>query len=120
MAFQSIEPVADFILPNRRANACPLAQIELGRHGPGWVNCIGFQQDGGDCWGSWEPMGFWPGQEPCTTFATHDAALADAIDRMRSKLAGRPREMAQQIAWLDTLVPDQPDLFYTPQHRAAA
>lgn len=112
--FKQIEPLETLLLPHKRANACPLAQVDLGRHGSGWVNAIGFQQEGGDCWGSWEPMGFWLGSSPCRTFATREAALSDAIERMRSKLANRPGEMALQLAWLDALIPAQPDLFGAP------
>lgn len=110
-AYVSIEPVETLLLPHKRANACPMAQIDLGRFDSAWVNAIGFQQSGGDCWGSWEPLGHSADQKPRATFPTRDAALSDAIARMRAKVTRRPDEMAPQIAWLDGLVPDQLDLF---------
>lgn len=109
--FVSIEPVEDFVLPHKRANACPMAQIELGRFGEQWTNAVGFQQAAGDMWGHWEPMGYRDGREPERLHPTREAALSDAIGRLRLIMGRRPDQLAPQLAWLDTLIPDQPDLF---------
>lgn len=107
-----IEPVESLTLPDKkRPNALPWARIDLGRYGASWVNSIGFQQQGGDCWGCGEPMGHDEGSPPRVVFPTRDAALADAMDRMRRRIGSRSREMAPQLAWLDGLAPDQLDLF---------
>lgn len=109
--YVAIEAVETLLLPHKRANACPMAQIDLGRFGSAWVNAIGFQQSGGDCWGSWEPLGHSADQKPRATFPNRDDALSDAIARMRAKLIRHPDEMAPQLAWLNALIPDQRDLF---------
>lgn len=86
-----------------------IAEIALGHHEGQWVFATGFQQRGGDCWGSGGPLGLLPGRT--TTFATRDEALAGAIAHLRHRWAGREKWLAEQLAWLDTLNPAQLDLF---------
>lgn len=81
-----------------------IASIAL-REGVGlWFFELCHQQRGGDCWGSF-------GLQSRESFASEDAALAGAIAYARARWAGREAEMAPHFAWLDTLVPEQPDLF---------
>lgn len=96
-----------------------LASIRLGQHAGRWLFALSHQQLGGDHWGSSGPLGFTEGREP-RDFASRDEALAGAIAHARGRWAGREREMAEQFAWLDTLIPDQPDLFSALSQRAAA
>lgn len=94
-----------------------LASISLGTHEGSWIFALSHQQRGGDCWGTGSPVGFTPGRE--NLFPSRDAAVTAAIAKARTWWAGREREMAPQFAWLDTLNTEQPDLFSTPQQRAA-
>jgi hypothetical protein len=56
-------------------------------------------------------MGYRGDGKPERLFSTRDEALSDAIARLREIMGRRPVELAPQLAWLDTLVPDQADLF---------
>lgn len=87
-----------------------LASIRLGEHEGRWFFALSHQQYGGDCWGSGGPLGFSEGY-PRRDFASRDEALAGAIAHARDRWAGREREMAPHFAWLDTLIPEQRDLF---------
>lgn len=100
-----------------REGRTELASIRLGEHGGRWLFALNHQQRGGDFWGSSGPLGFTEGR-PRRDFPTRDAALAGAIAHARNRWAGREREMAPHFAWLDRLIPVQPDLFN--DHRAAA
>lgn len=93
------------------------ASIRLGEHAGRWFFALSHQQRGGDFWGSSSPLGISDGR-PRRDYPTRDAALAGAISHARSRWAGRERDMAAHFAWLDRLVPIQPDLF--TDHRAAA
>lgn len=86
-----------------------LAGIALGHHDGFWVYRVDHQQFTGDMWGSGGPLSLHKGRTE--TFPDRDAALAGAIAHARQRWAGREREMAPHFAWLDTLVPAQPDLF---------
>lgn len=99
-----MNPSETFTLPHRRM-ACALAEIEIGHRDGEWFNAVRFQQDGGDSLGHGEPLNC---DRP---LPDRDAALSDATDRLREMMNCRPSELAPQLAWLDTLVPDQPDLF---------
>ena len=87
-----------------------LASIRLGEHEGRWFFALSHQQRGGDIWGSAGPLGFTEGRER-RDFASRDEALSAAIAHAREKWAGREAEMAPHLAWLDTLIPAQPDLF---------
>ncbi len=117
-AYVQLEPVETFTLPNKRGFAA--ARIELGRFGEGWSNAVHFQQAVGDMWGHGEPMGYWDVRKPERLFSTRDEALSDAIARLREIMGRRPVELAPQLAWLDTLVPDQADLFTPSQQKATS
>lgn len=86
------------------------ASIRLGVHEGRWFFALSHQQRGGDFWGSSAPLGFSDGY-PCRDFASRDEALAGAIAHARDRWAGREWEMAPHFAWLDTLIPEQRDLF---------
>lgn len=87
-----------------------LAYIRLGDHDGRWFFALGHQQFTGDHWGSGGPLGFTQGR-PRRDFDTRDDALTAAIAHARDRWSGREREMAEHFAWLDTLIPEQPDLF---------
>lgn len=87
-----------------------LASIRLGDLEGRWLFALSYQQYGGDFCGAGEPLGFSEGW-PVRDFASRDEALAGAIAHARDRWAGRQREMAPHFAWLDTLIPEQRDLF---------
>lgn len=86
-----------------------LARISLGEHEGRWFFSLGHQQRTGDMWGSGGPLGYHRDRD--TGFPDRDAALAGAIEHARKWWSGREAEMAPHFAWLDTLIPEQPDLF---------
>lgn len=81
-----------------------IATIALSETDGQWFFAIGHQQRGGDCWGSW-------GLNNRKPFASEADALAGAVAHARNRWTGRERDMADHFAWLDTLIPEQPDLF---------
>ncbi|MNV84283.1 hypothetical protein D3C71_1781450 [compost metagenome] len=85
-----------------------LAVIALGHHEGRWFFALSHQQRTGDMWGSFGGIGYQKGEPRA---ASRDEALAAAIALARQRWAKRTREMAAHIAWLDTLIPEQPDLF---------
>lgn len=87
-----------------------LAEIRLADDAGRWMFAVSCQQHAGDFWGFGEPLGYEPGRAR-RDFGTRDEALAAAIEHLRQRISRRPQEMAPQLAWLDTLIPDQPDLF---------
>ena len=92
-----------------RAGHTELASIRLGEHEGRWFFALNHQQRGGDCWGSAGPLGFTEGRER-RDHDSRDDALNAVIARLRSRLTDG-KGMAPHLAWLDTLIPAQPDLF---------
>jgi hypothetical protein len=88
-----------------------LADIRVGAIDGRWFHALSFQQRGGDCWGAASPLGYSTIQPEPRGVDTQTEALAAAIAEARRRWAGREREMAPHFAWLDTLIPDQLDLF---------
>ena len=106
------EPTERIILPRAKPGWCGvgLAEINLADLGTHWIWSIGFQMHTGDMWGSGGPL--WDGDGHRAP--TRDDAIAAASDALRAKLGGRVAEYPDAravIGWLDTLRPDQPDLF---------
>lgn len=85
-----------------------IAVIALGHHEGRWFFALSHQQRTGDMWGSFGGIGFREGEPGA---ASRDEALSAAIACARVRWANRQREMAAHIAWLDTLIPEQRDLF---------
>lgn len=85
-----------------------IAVIALGQHDGRWFFALSHQQRTGDMWGSFSGIGC---REDEPGAASRDEALSAAIALARIRWAKRTREMAAHIAWLDTLIPEQRDLF---------
>lgn len=85
-----------------------IAVIALGQQNGRWFFALSHQQRTGDMWGSFGGIGCHEGDPGA---GSRDEALSAAIAHARQRWASRTREMAAHIAWLDTLIPDQRDLF---------
>lgn len=88
----------------------PIGEIRLARLGTHWIWATGFQLWGGDCWGSSSPL-----MDTANRSAKSRAeALEQAGAHLRAKLSSRAAEYpdaAAILSWLETLAPDQLDLF---------
>ncbi len=94
----------------------PIAEIDLADMGTHWIWSTGFQMWGGDMWGSSSPlMDLEPTPFSTCRAPTREAAIELASAQLRKNLAKRAeegdRDARAVIAWLDTLIPDQLDLF---------
>ncbi|GEM_PF-4162827 len=88
-----------------------LAEIRLADLGAHWIWATGFQMHSGDFWGRGGPL---MDNEPYRT-PTRQDAIAAASANLRKSLFKRAdegdRDASAVMAWLDTLIPDQLDLF---------
>lgn len=93
-----------------------LAEIRLADLGTHWIWATGFQMHSSDFLGSSSPL---TNHEPtpysnCRA-ATRQDAIAAASANLRKSLSKRAaegdRDAAAVMAWLDTLIPNQLDLF---------
>lgn len=109
-----IEPTETHVLPsNKRGAWRNLAEIRLGQHEGRWFFANSFYLLTGDITGQSAPLGFWSDwpAEYRAGLPDRHTALQRAIDRMRSHMAARSKDFAGHLAWLDTLIPEQRDLF---------
>lgn len=99
-----------------RSKGADTAYITLADMGTHWISATGFQIWGGDFWGSSSPL---MDLEP-TPFSTcrapsRQVAIELASVDLRKRLAARAdegdRDAKAIMAWLDTLITDQLDLF---------
>jgi hypothetical protein len=93
----------------------PLGEIRLANLGTHWIWATSFQLWSGDCWGSSSPL-MDVDHTPHTNHRapTRETAIEAASARLRKSLSDRAtscRDARAVIEWLDTLVPDQLDLF---------
>lgn len=109
------EPDETLALPRAKAGwrGGPVASIDLRNLGDYWIWATGFQMMDGDSWGSASPLMDDTKRGPGSRRSpTRDAAIASASDYLRGRLGSRNSSDARAvIAWLDTLRPDQFDLF---------
>src|SRR5690606_9938065 len=94
----------------------PTAEISLADMGSHWIWTTSFQMHSGDFWGSSSPlMDLEPTPVPTCRAPTRAAAIEAASAKLRKCLSGRAdegdRDASAVITWLDTLIPDQLDLF---------
>lgn len=99
-------PTETLALPNPKAGwrGAPLAEIDLLQLSDGWRSSIGAMLNAS---GRGEPITIRTPAHP-----TREAALRHGIERLREWLmrADEP-QVPMVLRWLDTLIPDQPDLF---------
>lgn len=100
---------------NRRDGA-DFAYITLANMGTHWIWATGFQMWSGDFWGSSSPlMDLEPTPYSTCRAPTREAAIELASAELRKSLSDRAaagdRDASAVVAWLDTLFPDQFDLF---------
>lgn len=88
----------------------PIGEIDLADLGTHWIWATGFQLWGADCWGASSPLC----DRDRYRAPSRDAAIQAACAYLRAKVgprAGECKEAKAIVAWLDTLIPDQLDLF---------
>lgn len=88
----------------------PLAEIMLADLGSHWIWATGFQLWGSDCWGSFSPLVDFDAHQALT----RETAIEQAAASIRKKVGSRAaecRDAAAIVAWLDTLMPAQLDMF---------
>jgi hypothetical protein len=88
------------------------ADIELANLGAYWIWASSFQLYGGDHLGNGTPLIDDDHRFRAVRQPSRDAAIAAACKHLRERMTGRDSTDARAIlAWLDTLQPDQFDLF---------
>lgn len=100
------QPSESITMPNPRPGwkGMPLAEIDLVQLPSGWRSAIGAQTNNR---GRAEPI-----TDRSVSHPTRDAAVAAAVARLRAWLIDNDDAQAALISrWLDTLTPDQLDLF---------
>lgn len=88
----------------------PVAEIRLANLGPHWIWATAYQMHGGDWSGKGSPLM----DTPSDWAPTRRDAIEAAIAELRDHLAPRTehcRDALYVIAWLDTITPNQLDLF---------
>jgi hypothetical protein len=99
----------------RKAGA-DTAYITLADMGTHWIWATGFQIWGGDFWGSSSPlMDLEPTPFSSCRAPTREGAIQMASAQLRKSLSKRAdegdRDATAILVWLDSLIPDQLDLF---------
>lgn len=100
------QPTETLELPNPKSRwrGAPLAEIDLLELPDGWRSSIGAMLNAS---GRGEPITIRTAVHP-----TRDAALLHGIERLRKWLAKADEpQVPMVLRWLDTLIPEQPDLF---------
>ena len=100
------QPAETLALPNPRPGwkGGPLAEIDLIELPDGWRSAIGAMLASS---GRGEPLTARP-----PAYASREEAIQGGIDKLRRWLATSNEAQAPVVGrWLDTLIPDQPDLF---------
>lgn len=109
------EPTEHLFLPRnvkgwRGVNTADIKLADLGTH---WIWATSFQMYGGDCHGSSSPL--MDIETPVRTCRapTREAAIAAASDELRRRMEPKTdvADARAVLAWLDSLNPDQLDLF---------
>lgn len=108
------EPDERLSLPRR--NGADIAYITMADMGTHWIWAVGFQMWSGDWWGSSSPlMNLEPTPFSTCRAASRQGAIELASTSLRRQLSERAdegdRDARAVIAWLDTLMPAQLDLF---------
>lgn len=108
------EPDERLCLP--RSDRADFAYITLADMGTHWIWATGFQMWSGDFWGSSSPlMDLEPTPFSTCRAPTRKAAIQLASERIRRQLSDRAaegdRDAVAVMAWLETLIPAQLDLF---------
>lgn len=96
--------------PRKGWRGGPIAEIRLADLGTHWIWATGFQMWGGDMWGSSSPLM----DSEAYRAPTRQAAIDLASEQLRKSLVKRAadcRDARAVMEWLDTLAPDQLDLF---------
>lgn len=99
-------PTETLALPNPKANwrGAPLAEIDLLSLSDGWRSAIGAMLNAS---GRAEPLTI-----RTAVHTTREDALLFGIERLRAWLARADEpQVPMVLRWLDTLIPEQPDLF---------
>lgn len=102
--------------PDKGWRGGPIAEIDLADMGTHWIWSTGFQMWSGDMWGSSSPlMDLEPTPYSTCRAPTREAAIELASAQLRKNLTKRAdegdRDARAVLTWLDTLIPDQFDLF---------
>ena len=100
------QPTETLALPNPRPGwrGAPLAEIDLLQLPDGWRSAIGAMLANS---GRGEPI-----TVRNTVHGSREAAILAAIGRLRAWLDSSGEAQAPVVSrWLDSLIPDQPDLF---------
>lgn len=108
--YQALERLELPPRPVKGRKGGPIAEIDLAFIGPHWIWATGFQLWGGDCWGASSPLC----DRDNYRAGSREAAIDAAATYLRRKIgprAGECRDAAAIVGWLDTLIPDQLDLF---------
>lgn len=108
------QPDERLSLPRR--DGADTAYITLADMGAHWIWATGFQIWGGDFWGSSSPlMDLEPTPFSTCRAPTREAAIQLASSQLRNSLSKRAdegdRDARAVMAWLDSLIPDQMELF---------
>lgn len=102
------EPDETLSLPRKGRGGVSVATIQLADLGPHWIWATSFQMSGGDYWGKFSPLKDQPNHREQSRVVAIKAAAAD----LRRNLSSRADPDAKSImAWLETLIPDQFDMF---------
>jgi hypothetical protein len=94
-----------------KVGGVPRAEIALVQTRKGWRSKCGFSFRSGDWWGSFGPI-----TNHCTPYPTREDAIREQVNRMHNEFAkikdtGQQREAREILAWADSLLPAQRDLF---------
>lgn len=104
--YTQVPDIEDLSLPN--ATGPEWASIRLGRFDGQWISALSSYSTNG-CYRG-EPLGVWSDRPPAL-FATREAALNDAMNRLSARIATAPDQYKPHLAWLAKLRPAQPSLF---------
>lgn len=88
-----------------------LAEIRLVDLGTHWIWATGFQMHSGDFWGSGGPLTNHDPYKAPTREAAIEAASANLRKSLSTRAEGGDRDASAVMAWLDSLIPNQLDLF---------
>lgn len=94
-----------------KTGGTPRAEISLVQTREGWRSKRGFSFRTGDWWGSSGPI-----TDHCTPHPTREEAIREQINSLHNdfakiKDAAQQREAREILAWADSLLPAQKDLF---------
>ncbi|WP_108459158.1 hypothetical protein [Devosia naphthalenivorans] len=100
--------------PKKGWRGSPLADISLADLGTHWIWATGYQMHSGNWEGAGSPLSdheAWA-ERRCASRAAAIAAASDYLrGRLQSRADGGDRDASAVCAWLDSLIPNQLDLF---------